>query len=719
MPHVSVFLPVLGALALASGPAFGQGPARDNTCFQTSSGYTPELDIGSDMAVVYGVGGTFAERAAHWRERGYAAGMMTGIAWGGYEEYFGTGDAFKRDEVQTRKDGRLYMHGDSTTIGYNVPTVAYVEYLKRYVEPAVAAGAQAVFFEEPEYWAETGWSEAFKREWQAFYGEPWQPPDASPDAQYRASKLKYELYFRALREVSRHVKMKAAAAGAKIECHVPTHSLINYAQWRIVSPESHLMDLEEIDGYIAQVWTGTARTPNIYRGETKERTFETAYLEYGQMLGMVRPTGRKVWFLADPIEDNPNYSWENYQYNYECTLIASLMWPEVSRFEVMPWPERIFQGTYPKVDLDTKSGEREGIPADYATQLLIAINALNEMGQTEVVYDTGTRGVGVVVSDTMMFQRALPEPSDAHLGSFYALAMPLVKHGLPVEIVQLENMPHPEALRNIKVLVMSYEGQKPLKAAYHEALDRWVRAGGCLLFVDDGSDAYHDVREWWNQYGAVPAKAYDDLFSRLGVGVTARHEPEPVGKGFVRIFAERPRRLQAYAYGARKIMELTGELLARRGETLETQHYLQLRRGPFIIISVLDESVADTPVTVEGQFVNLFSANLTLAGARTLHPNERTLLYDLRWAREHGAAAKVVGAGSRIRDEKLEGQHFTFTARGPIHTTGRARVLLPGPPVSVSARPALEVEQEWDAASGTLLLTYPNVAADVFFDVAL
>jgi len=166
-------------------------------------------------------------------------------------------------------------------------------------------------------------------------------------------------------------------------------------------------------------------------------------------------------------------------------------------------------------------------------------------------------------------------------------------------------------------------------------------------------------------------------------------------------------------------MELTGELLARRGETLETQHYLQLRRGPFIIISVLDESVADTPVTVEGQFVNLFSANLTLAGARTLHPNERTLLYDLRWAREHGAAAKVVGAGSRIRDEKLEGQHFTFTARGPIHTTGRARVLLPGPPVSVSVRPALEVEQEWDAASGTLLLTYPNVAADVFFDVAL
>lgn len=719
MSSLSGVTSMFGLLALLSGLVFGQEPARDHTCFQTSSSYTPELDIGSDMAIVYGVSGNFAERAAQWREHGYAVGMMTGIAWGGYEEYFGAGEAFKRDEVQTRKDGRLYMHGDSTTIGYNVPTPEYVEYLKRYVEPAVTAGVRAVFMEEPEYWAETGWSEAFKREWQAFYGEPWQPPDSSPDAQYRASKLKYELYFRALREVFRHVKAKAAERGAQIECHVPTHSLINYAHWRIVSPESHLMDLEEVDGYVAQVWTGTARTPNVYRGVAKERTFETAYLEYGQMLGMVRPTGRKVWFLADPIEDNPNYSWKNYQYNYECTLIASLMWPEVRHFEVMPWPERIFQGTYPKVDLDAKSGEREGIPADYATQLLIAINALNEMDQADIVYNTGTRGIGVVVSDTMMFQRARPEPSDPGLGSFYALALPLVKHGLPIEIVQLENTPHPDALRNVKVLVMTYEGQKPLKPAYHEALDRWVRAGGCLLFVDDGSDPYHEVREWWNQDGAAPAKAYDELFARLGIGVSARNEPEPVGEGFVRVLVERPRRLQQYAYGARKIVELVEELLDRRGEKLKTQHYMQLRRGPFVIVSVLDESVADSPVTLDGLFVDLFDANLPVVSAVTLNPNERTLLYDLRWAREHGVTAKVVGAGSRIRDEKLDGPRFMFTARGPSNTTGRARVLLPGPPATVSTRPSLEVEQVWDAAGGTLLLTYPNVAVDVFFDVAL
>jgi len=411
-------------LAFLVSSAASADDAVDNTCFQTAAQYSPELDIGSDVAIVYGVNASFADRVALWCANGYTCSMMTGIAWGGYDAYYGSGDAFKRDEVQTAKDGHLYMHGHSTTVGYNVPTPAYVEFIKQYVTPAVEQGVRAIYMEEPEYWARTGWSAAFKEAWQEFYAEPWEPPDSSPDAQYRASKLKYELYFNALKEVFEHVDALARERGIEVECHVPTHSLINYAHWRIVSPESHLIDIPQLDGYIAQVWTGTARTPNTYAGVTKERTFETAYLEYGQMLAMVRPTGKKVWSLADPIEDNPNRSWEDYKRNYECTVVASLMWPEVHRFEVMPWPNRIFKGRYPKVDLDTKSGDRQGIPADYATQILTVINALNEMAQADVRYDTGSRGIGVVVSDTMMFQRADPSPSDPVLGGFYGLALP-------------------------------------------------------------------------------------------------------------------------------------------------------------------------------------------------------------------------------------------------------------------------------------------------------
>ncbi len=692
----------------------------ESTCFQVSPGYSPELDIASDMAIVYGVGGDFAQRAASWRDQGYTVSLMTGIAWGGYGSYYGRGDNFKKEEVQTTKSGRLYMHGNSKTVGYNVPSDAYVEYIQQYIEPAIDAGVHAVFLEEPEYWAETGWSEAFKKEWEQHYGEPWQPPDSSPDAQYRASKLKYELYYEALRDVFAHVDARAAEKGITVDCHVPTHSLINYAQWRIVSPESHLIDIPQLDGYIAQVWTGTARSHNIYRGVRKERTFETAYLEYGQMLAMVRPTGKKVWFLADPIEDNPNYSWNNYKLNYECTIIASLMWPEVSRYEVMPWPDRIFKGSYPKVDLDTQSSDREGIPSDYAIQLLTVINALNDMDQADVRYETGTQGIGVVVSDTMMFQRAEPSPSAPALGSFYALALPLLKVGVPVEVAQLENAVHPGSLDRYKVLLMTYEHQKPLRAEYHAAIDTWVRGGGCLIFVDDGSDPYHHVREWWNDQGKTDAKAYDDLFRRLGVTADAHEAPQPVGDGYVRVVAERPRDLQESMEGAQKVRDWVSEMLERRGEQLETQAYLCVRRGPYVLASVLDETLVENPeVRFRGQFVDLFDPALPVVSGRVLHANERTLLYDIDWARRKGMKTKVLAAGTRIRDEAREGSRLRFTTRGPSGTAARVRILLPGKPRAARTTPPVDLEQRWDSQSSTLWMSGANVAQMVTVELEL
>ena len=693
-------------------------PARDFTCFQTGSPYGPKIDVGSDVAVVYGTGADLPDRMAAWRAQGYAISMMTGIAWGGYDDYYMENGVFKAAEVQTRKNGKLFMHGDSTTVGYNVPTDAYIEYIKRKIEPAVDAGAMALYLEEPEFWAESGWSEAFKKSWADFYGEAWQEPDSSVDAQYRASKLKYEMYYKALREVFKHAKARASAQGRTVECHVPTHSLISYAQWRIVSPESHLMDIAEADGYIAQVWTGTARSANIYRGQNKERTFETGFLEYGQAFGMVRPTGRKVWFLADPVEDNPNRSWADYKRNYECTIIASLMWPEVSRFEVMPWPDRIFQGSYPKLDMDAKTGgAREGIPADYATQLLAVINALNDMNQKDIRYETGTRGIGVLVSDTMMFQRAAPQPSDPHLGSFFGLALPLVKSGIPAEPVQLETILTPNMLASYRVLLLTYEGQKPLKSAYHDVLAQWVRDGGGLIYVGDGSDPYLDVREWWNEQGKNKRRPDQDLFERLGITPKASDAPEAVGKGFVRVFSQAPRELQRKEDGASKVMALVQEMCNRIGEAFKTQNYLCVQRGPYVVASVLDESISEQPLVLKGSFIDIFNPALPYVTERTLAPGERTLLYDLTWLRKTGAEAKVIAAAARVKNESVSNGALRFVARGPKDTTGGARILLPRAPKSVTTTPSIPVEQHWDEASGTLHLGFGNGAVDISFEV--
>src|SRR5262249_12933781 len=167
----------------------------------------------------------------------------------------------------------------------------------------------------------------------------------------------------------------------------------------------------------------------------------------------------------------PNHSWEDYRANWENTLTASLLWPQVWRYEVMPWPERVFHGEYPAVDAaHRRPGEpikHVPIPADYATDIMTVITALNDMKQVEIAWDSGTRGLGVVISDTMMFQRGDPNPSEGDLSSFYGLALPLLKHGIPIEPVQLENAMIAGALDSLKVLLMTYEGMKPMTPTVH------------------------------------------------------------------------------------------------------------------------------------------------------------------------------------------------------------------------------------------------------------
>lgn len=706
MLQIITIASVVLALAVFCPAAHAQ---RDFTCFQTAAPWSPELDVGSDMAIVYGVNASFSDRLAGWRAQGYATGMMTGIAWGGYDDYYMTPDGLKKDEIQTTKTGRLYMHGSSTTVGYNVPSPDYVAYMKRNIDPAIDAKVQAIFFEEPEYWAETGWSEGFKKEWERCYGEPWRAPDSSVDAQYKASLLKYELYFNALKEVSAHTKQRAAQLGVEIACHVPTHSLVNYAQWRIVSPESHLMHLDDMDGYIAQVWTGTARTHNVFAGVAKSRTFEAAYLEYAQMLAMVRPTGRKVWFLADPIEDNPNRSWADYKENYEATVLASLLFPEVHHYEVMPWPNRIFKGDYPMVDLDLKKGERAGIPADYASEILTIINALNDMKQEKVRWDAGTQGIGLVISDTLMFQRAAPQPSDPHLAPVFGLALPFVKCGVPLQFMQLETILQEHALDNFKVLLVTFEGQKVLEPAYLDALKTWVSGGGGLVVVGDGSDPYHAVSEWWNDAG----KTEKDLYDHVDAWVDAPlgEKPTALGKGWLMRVPQAPSAIQQEKDGGAVLRAAVRELLAKQGEALAIQNHVVLRRGPYVIAKVFDESPeGDGALRLEGDFIDLLTPGLDRVAACTLQPGELAFLYDA----DQAGDGQVMAASTRIRDARGTDTGYHFTTRGPKGTTARIRVKTAKPPTAVRAMPPLpNLDGELTPEKSECFITFENQARDV------
>lgn len=691
-------------------PAFPLDPLQEleRTCFQTGQSWSENGNLRSDVAIVYGIDPRLPDRIKTWRDRGYRIQVMTGVSWGNYQDYlYGRFDGINHeDEAQTMRDGKKRSHGGD--VYYMCPGTNFGKFLCVGVQRALDAGAEAIHLEEPEFWVNAGYSEGFKREWQSYYAEPWQPPHSSVDAAWRASKLKYFLYRRALQQVFDYVQDYNRRTGRRVRCYVPTHSLLNYAHWRIVSPESSLARLTGCDGYIAQVWTGTARTPNLYRGQLKERTFETAFLEYGAMQNLVRATGRTVWYLNDPIEDDPNHDWNDYQRNWESTLVASLLQPDVWRYEVAPWPERVFGGRYPK---SAKSADRQPIPPAYATELQIVMNALNDLKQERVAWDCGTAGLGLVVSDSLMFQRGSPSASDSHLSHVYGLALPLLKRGMPVAPVQLENLTVPRYLEGFRVLLLSYQGMKPLSPEVHAPLAAWVKGGGVLVVCDDDADPYHTVREWWNSDGRKYRTPREHLFEQLkfDAATQAASAASPIewsfGKGAVLWLRTAGAQLAASVEGDGKLVSVVKQAAARASLPWREANHLVLRRGPYVIAAGLDESITAEPKVLRGRFVNLLDPELRVQENVRLDPGTRLFLRDL--TATNAEPTLLASAGKALLTTR-EGKSFTFTVEGVARTPAVVLIQTPTAPRSVTLQNQPVEQVRYSAADGLLWIRFAN-----------
>jgi hypothetical protein len=703
-------------LAVGPGQAARGGPEvfsdpqqdRERTCFQTHAPWRGDCDLGADVAIVYGFDSTLAERIESWRGHGYRVHLMTGVAWGDYKDYLlGRYDGHNhQDEEQTDGHGQPHSHGGD--VYYICPSTNYGNYLCGGVRRALLAGVEAVHLEEPEFWAQDGYCEGFKREWRQFYGEAWERPDSSVEAQWRASQLKYHLYRRTLQQVFDSVLDYNRQTGRHVRCYVPTHSLLNYAAWRIVSPESSLARLKGCDGYIAQVWTGTARTPNVYRGRTSERTFETAFLEYGAMQNLVRSTGRSVWYLNDPIEDNPDHTWEDYRRNWECTLTASLFQSEVWRYEVAPWPERIFSGRYPR---NAAPSERRPMPPAYASELQLVWNALDDMAQTNVAWDCGATGVGVLASDSLMFERGDPARGDDTLSGIYGLALPFLKRGMPVQPVQLEDAAIAGYLDSFQCLLLTYRCMKPLAPEADRALAAWVKRGGLLAVCDDDGDPYNAVREWWNTNGLHYATPRQHLFEELRL---AKDDPAPMraGKGQIIWIHRDPARLAASPEGDTLLADAV-RAAAARAEGWPVPHFqwretncLLLRRGPYLIAAGLDESIGGAARTLRGRFVNLFDAELRPQQEVTLAPGTRFVLLDLD--APEAADRSLLAAACRARTLRQTAEGVTVLVEGVANTPGLALFRAPRPPRSVMLGGKAPEAVRYDGPQGLLWVRFAN-----------
>ncbi|MFD2144720.1 hypothetical protein [Mucilaginibacter antarcticus] len=510
--------------------------------------------------------------------------------------------------------------------------------------------------------------------------------------------------------MSEYAKEYAKSKGIVVKVYIPTHSLVNYSSWQIVSPEASLASLPSIDGYIAQVWTGTSREATYFNGQRKERVFENAFLEYGSMVSMTAPTKRKLFFLTDPIED-AHRDWADYKRNYQATFSAKLLYPMVADYEVMPWPERIYTGKYRLANSDSSVY----IPKYYSTQMQVMVNSLNKI-PTSTNKVTGVNGIGVLMGNSLMFQR-LPTHNgfeDPQFSIFYGQTLPLVKRGIPVQTVHMENLGYAATLKDIKVLVMSYANMKPNSATEHEQLATWVKKGGVLIYVGKDDDPYQSVLEWWNTKGNSFTAPSQHLFKLLGVNPTGGNQKFKVGAGAVHIIRENPKDFVMQANNDATYLATVKQAYetdAKAG-TLTIKNNLYLERGMYTIAAVLNENENTKPYLVKGPVIDLFDPTLPVLAEKVINPGEQAYLIDLKRV-TNKTKPQVLASASREYDEKAQGRQFSFLSKSPANTLNAMRILLPAEAKKITVTDSngaaiTDVKSSWDKSSNTLYLSFEN-----------
>lgn len=170
--------------------------------YQEIEPWHPRIDLGTDFVMVYGNDPSLKERITIYKKHGYRVHLMTGITWGDYADFLnGEWDGRKHwDIAQRDANATPLLHGNG--VPYVVPTLAFVDYLTDTLKNAVALGVEAIHLEEPEFWDEAFYSEAFKREFEVYYRKSWQSQESSLQAHYETAQLK------AAKDVKTYLRIK-------------------------------------------------------------------------------------------------------------------------------------------------------------------------------------------------------------------------------------------------------------------------------------------------------------------------------------------------------------------------------------------------------------------------------------------------------------------------------------------------------------------------------
>lgn len=691
-------------LARADGPRPAPMFLRAKTILQTNTPYDPRIAIAVDGIIVHRHGDSdesIRQALGTWRAQGFTVGRMffsdsdaTNVYWTG--KWDGTPHP---DEVERNEKGEVVQCAGVRP--YMLPTEGWIRYLERMTMQSMEADAAAVLPEEPLAHVNTGYEEAFRELWQQRYGRPWEGEHASDEAHFLTAQLKNELYIHLEQRLARLTHGAAQHLGLDVAFVLPVHGPYSNIASHLVAPLGTSAAIDANDGYIGQVWTGPVNWALHNYDSTEKSFFTSAYALYDYFTQLAIGTDRKLWLLIDPVEDDPNHKWSEFEQWYRHCVVAAMLFPSVDSYEVMPWPDRIFLPGY-------STGGGTPAPESYRIVILSVVQAMQDMpagGQwcraaggattttnpsaepsaalaaspatsatttatttsattTTSAPSTGpTEGIGVVLGDTMMWERQ----SFPSLQGIYGLLLPLIHRGVPVSACVAERTGDAKYLARFHTLVVSYESWKPIDAGIDDALLDWVRRGGVLIVLG-APDDLGGADFWWRRAGF--ASPLHHLLAGAGVAVDSNGE-KPLGKGLVIRRATSPQEFGQAEVAAGVYVPLLEKALqhAQRGEHLAQPGYFCMRRGPFVIAHAVR-----SPITLAGRYVDLFDAGLAVRDGIHLEPGQSGLYRDAAAAPPGKATPRVLHATHRLMRQEAGATSLRAVVRGPAGTPAVLRI---------------------------------------------
>ncbi len=639
-------------------------------------------------------------------------------------------------DIQTDAAGKYITHSTSDHVYYMVPTENWTEYVWEIVSAAVKKyPLDSITFEEPEMWYDSGYSDGFKAEWEKYYGTPWEKQTASPEAMLKTMRLKVYLFDRVLSEIARRVH----AESPETKVYVASHSTASYTAIRITAGLNTYLASGAIDGVIGQTWTNTSLVALLENGKSVQRPFESSYLGYASFAGAAGDLD--LYAITDTMADGSSPSDEDYYFPvYQDNLAAALMQPEIHRFEASVWPGRGF----------------ESVTASYRTVQLSLFAALNEMAGKKITYSAGTPGITYLLSDSLSWQYGSSWALSSKDG-YYGVTLPLIGDGIPLKVRSIESVKTAEDLKDVTLLIVSWDVQKPTEESACDAIAEWVKNGGTLLSIG-GHDRFETSGyEWWSESGSPVQGLIDKLgldltVTTLPVGSGAKAEwvgdkdyaaaggfalqksegylagfdgasgallkmgdqvigtEETAGKGHVVLIGVP----SAYLPTLKNGTEIVRTLTAYACDSYAPYEYvpaslLWTKRGNLIAAHSIGEKNA-----LAGKFIDLLDPALPVISGKELKADTTAILYDISGL--DLSVPRLAFSGGTVTGKTETAAATSFTVSGPEGSDAAMRLFCKDGayPQAVRAQKAedgtpIDASYTWNNASDSLLITLPGV----------